>query len=426
MNKALFDYIRACPTPFHAVSHTADMLTEVGFSPLSEGGNWEIRRGGKYFVTRNMSSLIAFAIPEGDFSSFMMCASHGDSPSFKVKENSVIGDRNYARLSVERYGGMICSSWMDRPLGIAGRAVIRTAEGIAAKVVDLGVSAIIPNVAIHMNKKANDGMVYDAAVDMLPLYGVGGEVLSVAERIAEVLGVSAEDVVAQDMFLYNPQEGVAFGGMISAPRLDDLQCAFASLRAFMGAKAERNAPVFCLFDNEEVGSRTKQGAASTFLRDTLERVSKALGESDMLRRRMASSFLVSCDNAHAVHPNHPELADRNHSVLLGGGVVIKHNANQHYTTDAVSAAMFRMICREAGVPCQDYANRADMPGGSTLGNIANTQVSLNTVDIGLAQLAMHSAYETAGAADTEYLVRALEVFYEKEIRMESDGVYRIG
>lgn len=426
MNKELFDYIRACPTPYHAVAHTAKMLEEAGFSPLCEGTQWEILRGGKYYVTRNLSSLIAFSVPAGDFSSFMMTASHSDSPTFKIKENSTLEDANYVRLSVERYGGMICSGWMDRPLGIAGRVCVRTADGISARLVDLGgAEAVIPNVAIHLNRKTNDGMVYDAAVDMIPLVGTADAKVPLRERIAGMLGVTAEDILSTDLFLYNPQEGVEWNGLISAPRLDDLQCAFASLCAFTEAETGDGMPVYCLFDNEEVGSRTKQGAASTFLADVLERVSEALGEGDRHRSRIASSFLVSCDNAHAVHPNHPELSDKNHAVRLNGGIVIKHNANQHYTTDAVSAGMFRLICAEAGVPCQDYANRADMPGGSTLGNIANTQVSLNTVDIGLPQLAMHSAYETAGAADTEMLVRALGVFYSKAIRMDADGEYRI-
>lgn len=427
MNQALFDCIRACPTPYHAVAHTAAMLKEAGFAELCEGGKWEIARGGKYFVTRNLSSLIAFAVPSGDFSSFMMTASHSDSPTFKIKENGTLDDGDYVRLSVERYGGMICPSWMDRPLGIAGRAAHRTESGISVKLVDLGgAEAVIPNVAIHMNRKANDGMTYDAAVDMIPLHALSGAKAPLRVRIAEQLGVSAEELLSTDLFLYNPQDGIEWNGLISAPRLDDLQCAFASLRAFMSSKAEAGMPVYCLFDNEEVGSRTKQGAASTFLSDVLKRVSEALGEMERHRSRIASSFLVSCDNAHAIHPNHPEFADKNHTAKLNGGIVIKHNANQQYTTDAVSSAIFRLILREADVPCQDYANRANMPGGSTLGNIANTQVSLNTVDIGLAQLAMHSAYETAGAADTEYLVRALETFYSKSIVMDADGEYRLG
>ena len=428
MNKALFDYIRACPTPFHALSHTAKLLSDEGFRPLCESGDWKIERGGKYYVTRNLSSLIAFTVPKGDFSSFMITASHGDSPAFCIKENAELEGAVYTRLSAERYGSLIFSSWMDRLLGIAGRAAVRTADGISVRLADLGgAEALIPNTAIHLNRKINDGAPYDAAVDMVPLCGITGETVPVREKIADTLGVSEADIISTELYLYNPQEGAEWGGMISAPRLDDLQCAFAAQVAFRNAKADKNTmPVYCLFDNEEVGSRTKQGAASTFLSDVLVRISDALGEREKLRRRIASGFLVSCDNAHALHPNRPELADKNHTVTPNGGVVIKHNANRNYTTDAVSSAIMRELCRRAGVPVQDYANRADMPGGSTLGNIANTQVSLNTADIGLAQLAMHSAYETAGARDTEYLVRALEAFYSARLEMTADGEYILG
>jgi aspartyl aminopeptidase len=251
------------------------------------------------------------------------------------------------------------------------------------------------------------------------------------KRVAEVIGVSEEDILTTDLFLYNPQAGVEWSGYISAPRLDDLQCAFSSLTAFLDAGRREvqpdTVPVFCLFDNEEVGSQTKQGAASTFLYDTLSRVMDSCGFTrDELSRKLASSFLVSCDNAHGVHPNHPEYQDKNHAVYMNGGVVVKYNANQRYTTDGVSAALFGLICEKAGVPVQRYANRADMPGGSTLGNIANTQVSLNTVDIGLAQLAMHSAYETAGARDTELMVKALTAFFLSRITAEGGGAYTLG
>ena len=282
-----------------------------------------------------------------------------------------------------------------------------------------------------MNRNANDGMSYNPAVDMIPLCGEASEAGFLRKRIAEAVGVSEEDILTTDLFLYNPRAGVEWNGYISAPRLDDLQCAFSSLTAFLEAGRREaqpdTVPVFCLFDNEEVGSQTKQGAASTFLYDTLSRVMDSCGFTrDELSRKLASSFLVSCDNAHGVHPNHPEYQDKNHAVYMNGGVVVKYNANQRYTTDGVSAALFGLICEGAGVPVQRYANRADMPGGSTLGNIANTQVSLNTVDIGLAQLAMHSAFETAGARDTELMVKALTAFFLSRITAEGGGAYTLG
>ena len=432
MNQSLFNYIAASPTAYHAVAHTAAILRDAGYTELPEHTVWSVEAGKGYFVTRNGSSLLAFRAPKGkDFSGFMMTAAHGDSPCFKVKENAEMSDGHHLRLSVEKYGGMLCASWTDRPLSVAGRVLIRSDKGIGSRLVDLGKPcAVIPNVAIHMNRNANDGMSYNPAVDMIPLCGEASEAGFLRKRIAEAVGVSEEDILTTDLFLYNPQAGVEWSGYISAPRLDDLQCAFSSLTAFLEAGRREaqpdTVPVFCLFDNEEVGSQTKQGAASTFLYDTLSRLGEGLGLGHAeMGRKLASSFLVSCDNAHGVHPNHPEYQDKNHAVYMNGGVVVKYNANQRYTTDGVSAALFGLICEKAGVPVQRYANRADMPGGSTLGNIANTQVSLNTIDIGLAQLAMHSAYETAGARDTELMVKALTAFFLSRITAEGGGAYTV-
>ena len=421
MNQALFSYIAACPTAFQAAAHTAALLEAEGYRPLRETEEWMLEPGGRYYVTRNGSSLIAFRLPKGRPVGFMMTAAHGDSPTFKIKENAELTGENETRLSVEGYGGMLCASWMDRPLSVAGRAMVRTEDGVAMRLIDLHDDlALIPNVAIHMNRDANNGAKYNFAVDMQPLYGEKG---GFRRRIAEAAGVAEEDLLTHDLFLYNPQPGVEWGGYISAPRLDDLQCAFAALQGFLTAGESQSAAVYCLFDNEEVGSQTKQGAASTFLRETLERICDALGLT--LRTMAAGSFLLSCDNAHAVHPNHPEYADKNHAVRMNGGVVIKYNASQRYATDAVSAALFQTVCEAAGVPFQRYANRPDMAGGSTLGSIANTQVSLNMADIGLAQLAMHSAFETAGAEDTAHMVQALKTFFGMTLRSGGDGTYQL-
>ena len=423
MNQALLDYIAASPTAFHAVAHTAEKLKEAGYTHLCESSEWNLEAGKGYYVTRNGSSLIAFRIPAGGFNGFMMTAAHCDSPCFKIKENAELADEHYVRLSTEKYGGMLCASWMDRPLSVAGRVTVRTEKGIEVRLIDLkDTTVLIPNVAIHMNRQANDGMKYNPAVDMLPLYGVKFDKGTLRARVAAAAGAEEKDILTTDLFVYNPQQGTVWSGYVSAPRLDDLQCAFSALAAFLKSEEGSSVPVYCLFDNEEVGSETKQGAASTFLADVLARIS---GDDGVLRRCVANSFLVSCDNAHAVHPNHPEYMDKNHAVYMNEGVVIKYNANQKYTSDAVSAAIFRLVCEGVGVPVQMYANRADMMGGSTLGNIANTQVSLNTVDIGLPQLAMHSAYETAGAADTEHMVCALTAFYGKTLHMECDGSYQL-
>ena len=413
MNKKLFDYINASPTAYHACAHTAKILTDAGYTRLCEGECWTLEAGKGYFTERNGSSVIAFRIPKNDARGFMIAAAHADSPCFKIKENAELCDKNFTRLSVERYGGMLCSTWMDRPLSAAGRATVRTEGGLEIKLFDLGEPcAVIPNVAIHMNRQANDGMSYNAAVDMLPLFESGAKEKAFSDKLAASVGVSSDDIVSTDAFLYNPQKGIEWGEYISSPRLE----------AFLAAEESESVPVFALFDNEEVGSQTKQGAASTFLYDVLSRINSATGkDGENYLCMLANSFMVSCDNAHSLHPNHPEHADRNHTVTMNGGIVIKYNANQRYTSDGVSSAIFKLICERASVPYQLYCNRADIAGGSTLGNIANTQVSLNTVDIGLAQLAMHSSFETAGARDTEYMVNALKKFYSTSLYKTESG-----
>lgn len=423
MNQSLFDYIAASPTAFHTVRHTADLLLEAGYEELFEGADWTLRAGGRYYTTRNGSSLIAFRIPTTDYNGFLIAAAHGDTPIFRIKENEALVNSDYIRLSTEKYGGMILSSWLDRPLSVAGRVTVRTEKGLSTKLVDLKEPiALIPNVAIHQNREINNGYKYNPAVDLLPLIGTAKSGMDLKARIADQLAVIEEDLLSTELFLYNAERGISYGDLISAPRLDDLQCAFAATQAFLSSKENTSLPVLAIFDNEEVGSRTKQGAASTFLHDVLSRIA---ADPTVLRCKLTSSLLVSCDNAHAIHPNHPEYADQNHTAKLGAGIVIKYNANQKYTTDAISAGIFELICKKAGVPVQRYANRADLAGGSTLGNIATEQVSINAIDIGLPQLAMHSAYETAGADDTAYLIRALQQFFATKLIALSDGSYEI-
>ncbi len=415
MNKKLFDYIKGSPTAYHACESASEMLEKNGYTELFEGEEWTLRDGGRYFVRRNGSSVIAFRAGERCESGFMITASHSDSPCLKIKDNSEMADGTYTRLSTEVYGGPIYSAWLDRPLSVAGRVGVKCEDGVRTVLVDSKEPCvIIPNVAIHMNREINTGFKFNASVDLIPLFDGNSPQKGFKTMIAELAGVNDEDILASDIYVYNSQDGVEWGSFISSPRLDDLQCAYAVLEAFLGAGESDATPVYALFDNEEVGSQTKQGAASTFLSDTLERISAAFGKDHKIS--VANSFMVSCDNAHAVHPNHPEYADKNHIVKMNGGVVIKYNANQKYTSDGVSAAIFKLICERANVPYQMYCNRADMPGGSTLGSIANTQVSVKTVDIGIAQLAMHSSFETAGKDDTEYMCRALTEFYSTALR----------
>ena len=429
--KQLFDFITSSPSPFHAVWNMKQRLESEGYEQLLESQNWELKEGGKYYVIRNGSSILAFRIPKTEFRGFQIMASHSDSPSFKIKENPEMEvEGHYVKLNVEKYGGMLCAPWLDRPLSVAGRLVVREGNRLVTKLVSVDRDLVlIPNLAIHMNREANDGYKYNAQKDMLPLYGMGCEKGTFLKQIAEAAGVHAENIVGSDLFLYNRMEGSIWGAeeeFISIGKLDDLQCAFASLQAFLAAEDGESIPVHCVFDNEEVGSSTKQGAASTFLLDTLQRINEGLGRTNgQYHQALASSFMLSADNAHAVHPNQADKTCPTNRPYPNGGVVIKYSANQKYTTDGMAAAIFTRICEEAEVPYQTFLNRSDLPGGSTLGNISNTQVALNTVDIGLAQLAMHSPYETGGVKDTDYLIRAAKKFYGTSVTEESEGVYQL-
>ncbi|WP_455648990.1 M18 family aminopeptidase [Enterocloster citroniae] len=429
--EGLIRFLEDSPTSFHAVENIGRLLCEAGFTQLHEGEAWELRRGGSYFVTRNQSSILSFKIPLGAFNGFHLIASHSDSPSFKIKENPEMeAGGHYIKLNVEKYGGMLCAPWMDRPLSVAGRLVVREGKRLVTKLVKVDRDLLmIPNLAIHFNREVNDGYKYNPQVDMLPLYGDASAKGTFMKTVAESAGVREKDVLGHDLFLYSRTPGTIWGAdgeFISCGRLDDLQCAFASLKGFLEGENSENVSVHAVFDNEEVGSGTKQGADSTFLEDTLKRINRNLGRSEEeYLMSLASSFMISADNAHAVHPNLDLKADPTNRPYMNEGIVIKYNANQKYTTDAVSAAMFKVLCQEADVPFQTFANRSDMPGGSTLGNISNAHVALNTVDIGLPQLAMHSPYETAGIKDTCYLVQVAKHFYSAGIRAGESGSYEI-
>ena len=419
ISKELIHFIDSSPSCFHAVKFMKDLLLQEHFIQLRENTKWHIQRGGRYFVVRNGSAIIAFTVPQQDFTGMRIMASHSDSPSFKIKENPELeAENHYIRLNVEGYGGMLCAPWFDRPLSIAGRVIIKNNEtgNLESRLVDVDRDLVmIPSLAIHLNREANKGYSYNIQKDMLPLYGDISAKGTFLRTIADAAGIKEEDILGHDLFLYNRQKGSVWGASgeyISCPRLDDLQCAFASLKGFLTAPKQSFMTVHCVLDNEETGSATKQGAASTFLYDTLTRAYRSLHmtEEDYLIH-LADSFMISADNAHAVHPNYTDKADPSNRPFLNGGIVIKFNAGQKYCTDGISAAMFRDICQKAQVPVQTFTNRSDMAGGSTLGNISNTRVALNTVDIGLPQLAMHSPYETAGTNDTEYLIKAAEKFF---------------
>ena len=421
--KALQQFLDSAHSVYHAVAALSKTLEQAGYRLLKETNPWNLVPGGKYYLTRGGSAIVAFRIPEGKPGSFLISASHADRPCFKVKENGELKSA-YTRLAVERYGGMLIAPWLDRPLSVAGRVLVETESGVESRLIDIDRDiALIPNVAIHMNRSANDGYKWNPAVDTLPLLGTqaaAGKFWALVEELA------GGKILGHDLFLYVRQEARVWGmeeEFISAPALDDLECAWGCTQGFLNAKPTNNIPVLCVFDSEEVGSSSYQGAASDFLQTTLSRICRALELEE--GRQLAGSFLVSADNAHAIHPNHPELSDSANAPVVNGGVVVKFNAAQRYTTSGVSGAIFRKICRDADVPVQTYCNRADLPGGSTLGNISLSQVAVHSVDIGLAQLAMHSCYETAGVKDAVYLADAMTAYYGTELAADGDGIYRI-
>ena len=420
--QAMCAFLDASVSGFHAVDYLKNTLQEAGYTLLTEAGNWELVPGGKYMLTRNGTSLMAFRIPQAAPKGFMMTASHSDRPGFKVKENPELKNA-YIRLAVERYGGMLMSTWLDRPLSVAGRVLVETEDGVETKLVNFDRDLLlIPNVAIHMNRQANDGYKWNPASDMIPLFGGKDAAGKFATMLEELAGGK---VLGHDLSLYIRQKATVWGleeEFVSSAALDDLACAWCCTQGFLNATETESIPMLCVFDNEEVGSSSMQGADSDMLQNVLTRICNGLNLN--LPQMLAQSFMLSADNAHAIHPNHPEYADPNNAPVVNQGVVLKFNANQRYTTDGVTAAVFRKICAKAEVPVQTYCNRADLAGGSTLGNISTTHVSIPSADIGLPQFAMHSCFETAGTKDAAYMMQALQTFYSTDLTA-ANGCYTL-
>ena len=417
--KALCDFLDASHSVYHSQAYLVETLKNAGYTRLYEQDEWPLVPGGKYFLTRGGSAIVAFRVPKESPKGFLMSASHSDRPTFKVKENFELAAA-YTRMAVERYGGMLIAPWLDRPLSVAGRVTVETEAGVETKLLDIDRDLLlIPNVAIHMNRQANEGYKWNPAVDTLPLVGGAGAAGKLPALLEQEAGGK---ILGHDLYLYIRQKASVWGvdgEYISAAALDDLECAWGCTQGFLKSGDSASVPVLCVFDSEEVGSVSPQGAGSSLLEDTLGRICDSL---KLHRGRMlAQSFLVSADNAHAVHPNHPEYADPGNAPVMGGGLVIKYNANLSYCTDSVSAGVFRKICGRAGVRVQSYHNRADLPGGSTLGRISLAHVSVPTVDIGLAQLAMHSCYETAAVSDAIDLENAMAAYYGATLEATQTG-----
>lgn len=429
----MLHFIDNSPTSFHAVENIKTKLLQEGYIQLHEEAHWQLQAGGKYFVIRNQSAVIAFHIGAhiSDYS-FQIAAAHSDSPCFKVKEHALLTiGKAYTQLNTEGYGGMLCASWMDRPLSLAGRVMVKEKNRFVSRLINIDRDLLlIPNLAIHMNRKANDGFAYNKQIDLLPLFS--GNIQSEADfqqMLADELHISKEAIYGSDLFLYNREPSCIWGAnqeFFSASRIDNLECTYTLLQGFLQGSNSDTVQVYACFDNEEVGSLTKQGASSTLLAAVLQRINDGLGKSkEDYYRAVANGFMVSADNAHALAPNHPEKFDARNFVLMNEGIVLKSNAAQHYTSDAISIALFKEICHNAGVKTQAFANRSDEVGGGTLGNLSQAQVSINTVDIGLAQLAMHSAYETAGVHDVSAMISVMKKFYDSRIQQIHSAEYEV-
>ena len=419
----MLDFIHESPVCFLAAANVRNRLLGAGYEEVTDLGT--VKAGGKYFLTRNNSAVIAFRVPAAPVKGFVISAAHSDSPCLKIRDKAELEGGVAVRLDTERYGGMINACWVDRPLSIAGRVMVRSDKGVSVRLVDLKKDmALIPNVAIHMNRAMNDSVKYDPAKDLVAVFAETANKGSFYSTVAAAAGCKAEDILATDLYLYNNQPGTVWGPegeFVSSPRLDDLACVFACLEAFLSAEDTDRVPVLCVFDNEEIGSGTKQGAGSDFLPRVLKSISRGIGLNENAHCALLdNSFFLSCDNGHAKHPNHPEMADANEYPVVNGGIVIKHSPK--YATDAVSCAVFAEICRRAGAKVQSYANRPDIAGGGTLGLIADTQTPVYTVDIGMAQWAMHSNFETMGSRDVDNFILGVKAAYETTPDFNSEGV----
>ena len=414
--EGLLDFLNHTHSEFNAANNIREILKANGFIELDEKMNFLLERGKNYFVIRNDSGVIAFKIPNEikDYN-FAITSSHLDSPCLKLKMEKDVVSNGYHKLNVEKYGGLILSSWVDRPLSIAGRVVIENEGKFETKFIDIEKPLlIIPNVCIHFNREINNGFKYNEEIDLKPIISLDGEENSILKELSSYLSVEENKIVTYELNTYNFTKSYV-GGLkdefIMSPRIDNLESAYLSLRGFLESYNE-NISVFAAFNNEEIGSGTYSGADGDFLKNTLKRISNLLGYSENeFFSAIARSFNLSIDNGHAVHPNHPELSDSNNFVYLNKGPIIKFNNNMAYMSDACTAAPIISLCKNNEIPFQIFYNKSDIRGGSTLGTLSNSQIGIRTCDIGCAQLAMHSSYETAGSKDAEYMYQLVKVYY---------------
>lgn len=421
----LVDFLNNSHCQYSAVKNAKEILLKEGFSELNESDNWELQKGKNYFVIRNMSSIIAFKIPKTkDILNFKFCASHTDSPALKIKEGKEIIENGYHKLEIESYGSLINSTWLDKPLSVSGRIVIKNEGLIESRIIDIDRDLmIIPNVCIHYNREINSGYAYSYSGDLSPIYSLGDSEITFKSYLAKYLNVDENQLLSYDLYLYNRQKATLGGlnnELLMSPKIDNLESLFISLHAFCNSFSVNSINVFASFDSEEIGSSSSNGADSTFMTDVVNRICISLDiYKEMILPRSA---LLSIDNAHATHPNHPEYSDKNNPTYMNKGVVIKVNANMSYTSDGLSVSLIKELTNNTKIPIQVLYNNSDVRGGSTLGKISFSHLSVLSCDIGLAQLAMHSNYEVAGTKDVDYMNNLVKNFYEVSFAVSNGTV----
>lgn len=421
-NKELFEFIENATCSFTCVNFIKTKLLENDFTEILENEMWNIKPG-KYFVERNDASIIAFTVGKKYKTGFNIVCAHSDTPGFSLKPKSEIYEYNYLKLNVMPYGGILNYGWMDRPLSVAGRVVLQENNKFIKKIIDLkDPVCVIASEAIHQNDSANINLDLNTQIDMIPIMSLKDEKNIIKDILKEKLKLkSYNNICDYDLHLYSLDKPVFIGKnkeMILSPRIDDLTCTFSSLKSFIENKNNNNINVMCIFNSEEIGSLTKEGADSSFLMDVLKRISADL-EID-ISVSLRNSFFISADNSHAVHPNHPTKSDVSNQGYLNEGILIVREIST--MTDGISSSLFKTICKKAKVPYQDYTSRNDMTTGSTLSGLNISHVSVDSIDVGLPQLAMHSANEVAGSDDTFYLYKALKKFYDISIKRILDKI----
>ena len=432
LNDELIAFLNESHNEYLAANTIRNILSKSGFKEIKENETWNLKENSKYFFLRNGNSLVAFVTPyklnKSDFY-YKIISSHLDSPALKLKENPAVSSNFYEKWKVEVYGGLINSTYVDRPLGLAGRLIVKTKNGLETRIVDTKKAvAIIPNVAIHQNRNINNGFIYNPQVDLLPLVGTSEKAHYFDEIISSFLK-DDEEIVSYDLYLYNFDRAQYVGfndDLICGQKEDDLSSAFLSLKALVDSETNYNETgikVAAFFNNEETGSLSFSGADSDLLKSTLRRIALSFNAKDSeYFAAIKKSFVLSADNGHAIHPNHPEMSDDKNLCLLNKGILLKFNSNMAYTSDAFTSAFVKTLCKENNIPYQVFFNRSDVRGGSTLGNISISQESILTADIGMPQLAMHSSFETIGSEDTKHMFGLMSSFYKTVFKINNDKI----